>query len=195
MFKKPSYERAVSQVTGWAEQGCCGCKESGTPTISEFSLVTAFSLSSMRCRDSISSSFLLARHLFLSRRGLHCFSVSRTRFNWEDTSYSFLEGHFVTFFRTLRQSMALKEVLPRFCFWKCSEEESHTCFPRLFQPSYPARLSTSPSCSHPPCPGPPWLEETHTQSLRSTIRARIQAWLSLKPDLAIRDLAKSPDSH
>lgn len=42
----------------------------------------------MRCKDTISSSFLLARHLFLSRRGLHCFSVSRTRFNWEDISYN-----------------------------------------------------------------------------------------------------------
>lgn len=59
---------------------------SAIPTISEFSLVTAFSFSSMRCRDTISSSFLLARHLFRSRRGLHCFSVSRTRFNWENRS-------------------------------------------------------------------------------------------------------------
>lgn len=85
---KPAYkiqpqEKPVGHGAPEEEAATSEEKESVIHTISEFSLVTAFSFSSMRCKDTISSSFLLARHLFLSRRGLHCFSVSRTRFNWK----------------------------------------------------------------------------------------------------------------
>lgn len=51
-------------------------------TISRFSLARLFSFSSSFWIVIVKSSFLLPSSLFLSSRGLHCFSDSRTRFSW-----------------------------------------------------------------------------------------------------------------
>lgn len=50
-------------------------------TISRFSFVRLFSFSSSFWMFWVKSSFLLFSSLFLSSRGLHCFSDSLTRFN------------------------------------------------------------------------------------------------------------------
>lgn len=58
------------------------CQSDFVPTISRFSLTRLLSLSSSFWILWVKSSFLLLRSLFLSSRGLHCFSDSRTRFSW-----------------------------------------------------------------------------------------------------------------
>lgn len=58
------------------------CQCDFVPTISRFSLTRLLSLSSSFWILWVKSSFLLLRSLFLSSRGLHCFSDSRTRFSW-----------------------------------------------------------------------------------------------------------------
>lgn len=52
------------------------------PTISRFSFARPLSFSSIFWIVWVKSSFLLFSSLFLSSRGLHCFSDSRTRFSW-----------------------------------------------------------------------------------------------------------------
>lgn len=51
-------------------------------TMSRFSLARFFSFSSSFWIVWVKSSFLLLSSLFLSSRGLHCFSDSRTRLSW-----------------------------------------------------------------------------------------------------------------
>lgn len=69
------------------------------------------------------------------------------------------------------------------------------CCPRLLQPSYPALLSPDPTLLT-PLPGPHWLKDIKQligimPPLRNTTRTQIQAWLSPKSVLSVRDLAKS----
>lgn len=57
-------------------------KPNSVPTISRFSFARPLSFSSIFWIVWVKSSFLLFSSLFLSSRGLHCFSDSRTRFSW-----------------------------------------------------------------------------------------------------------------
>lgn len=82
----PQKHREVStEITLFKCKSACVYTEWGywyfVQTISRFSFIRLFSFSSSFWIVWVKSSFLLLSSLFLSSRGLHCFSDSRTRFS------------------------------------------------------------------------------------------------------------------
>lgn len=73
-------EKRDHNISRWADKNN-NTRDSSVLTISRFSFAKPLSFSSIFWIVWVKSSFLLFSSLFLSSRGLHCFSDSRTRFS------------------------------------------------------------------------------------------------------------------
>lgn len=82
-FCNTPIEKSDHNISRWSKkQKDMWCERISVPTISRFSFARPLSFSSIFWIVWVNSSFLLFSSLFLSSRGLHCFSDSRTRFSW-----------------------------------------------------------------------------------------------------------------